>query len=75
MSNILAKLNWPIIFALCLTLGLAPFKPAPHVWEKLNMLVDGALSAPADIFDLCLHGAPWVLLSLKIIVHVLGRKT
>lgn len=49
-----------------LTLGLAPFVPEPHVWEKLKMLASGSLSRPIDIFDLCLHGAPWVLLLLKL---------
>ncbi|GAA3873803.1 RND transporter [Celeribacter arenosi] len=53
------------VFA-ALTLGLAPFVPEPHVWEKLNMLVSGTLIAPVDIFDLVFHGAPWVLLALKL---------
>ena len=49
-----------------LLLGLAPFMPEPHVWEKLKMLADGALSKPIDIFDLFLHGLPWVLLAIKL---------
>jgi hypothetical protein len=49
-----------------LTLGLAPFVPEPHVWEKLRMLADGNLSRPMDIFDLLLHAAPWVLLAIKL---------
>ncbi len=49
-----------------LLLGLAPFVPEPHVWEKLKMLADGTLSKPIDIFDLLLHGTPWVLLIIKI---------
>lgn len=48
-----------------LTLGLAPFVPEPHIWEKLKMLADGSLARPIDIFDLLLHGAPWLLLLLK----------
>jgi hypothetical protein len=50
-----------------LTLGLAPFVPEPHVWEKLKMLAAGELSRPIDIFDLLLHGAPWLLLGLKLL--------
>jgi hypothetical protein len=50
-----------------LTLGLAPFVPEPHVWEKLKMLTVGSLSRPIDIFDLAIHGAPWVLLALKLL--------
>ena len=51
-----------------LTLGLAPFTPEPHVWEKLKMLAAGTLSQPIDIFDLALHGLPWLLLILKLTV-------
>lgn len=55
-----------ILFLLAaLTLGLAPFVPEPHVWEKLKMLAAGDLSRPIDIFDLLLHGLPWLLLGFK----------
>lgn len=49
-----------------LTLGLAPFVPEPHLWEKVRMLSAGELVRPIDIFDLVLHAAPWVLLALKL---------
>jgi hypothetical protein len=52
---------------LALTLGLAPFLPEPHLWEKLKMLASGNLSRPIDVFDLFWHGAPWVLLVLKLL--------
>ena len=55
-----------LIFALlALTLGLAPFFPEPHLIEKLKMLLTLTLTKPIDIFDLCLHAAPWLLLALK----------
>ncbi len=54
-----------VALVLALTLGLAPFAPEPHIWEKLKMLVAGNLTQGADIFDLFLHGAPWVLLAAK----------
>lgn len=57
-------LNMAVLIAL--TLGLAPFVPEPHVWEKLTMLAGGSLSRPIDIFDLVLHGTPWVILGLKL---------
>ena len=50
-----------------LTLGLAPFVPEPHIWEKLKMLAAGTLTRPIDIFDLLLHAAPFVLLALKLV--------
>jgi hypothetical protein len=49
-----------------LLLGLAPFVPEPHVWEKLKMLAAGTLSKPIDIFDLLMHATPWVLLIIKM---------
>ena len=66
------NLNWidrqPLILFLlaALTLGLAPFVPEPHLLEKLRMLAAGELSRPIDIFDLVMHGAPWVLLLIKL---------
>ncbi len=56
------------LLLLCLTLGLAPFTPEPHVWEKLKMLTAGTLSNPVDIFDLVMHGLPFILLLLKLIL-------
>ncbi|WP_245216518.1 RND transporter [Sagittula salina] len=51
---------------LCLTLGLAPVIPEPHVWEKLKMLAAGDLTRPMDIFDLLLHGMPWMFALAKL---------
>lgn len=66
-------LNWldrmplaPLLFAAIL-LGLAPFAPEPHLWEKLKMLFAGELSRPLDIFDLVMHSAPAILLAIKLV--------
>ena len=61
------NLPWSITILFCLTLGLAPFVPVPHLWEKLKMLYSGTLIRPIDWFDFLMHGAPWLLLILKII--------
>ncbi len=63
--NWLDRLPWPSLILASLMLGLAPFFPEPHLWEKLKMLVAGELSRPIDIFDLLLHGAPVMLLLAK----------
>jgi len=55
-----------ILVPLALLLGLAPFLPEPHLWEKLKMLAAGTLSRPIDIFDLVYHAAPVLLLALKL---------
>jgi glutamate synthase domain-containing protein 2 len=63
----------PVAIVLALTLGLAPFLPEPHLVAKLRMLASGELVRPTDIFDLALHGAPWVLLAAKLWMVVRGQ--
>ena len=62
-----------VLVILCLTLGLAPFVPEPHIWEKLKMLAAGSLTKPIDIFDLLLHLVPFVLLALRLIAPYMGK--
>jgi len=62
----LDRIPYSILILLALFLAFAPFSPEPHLWQKLKMLVDGALVKPIDIFDLFLHAAPLVLLVLKV---------
>lgn len=62
----LDNISWLSVIAICVLLGGAPFTPEPHLLEKLRMLVQGTLSRPIDIFDLVMHGAPFLLLAAKI---------
>jgi len=66
MLAFIDRIDWRFLLIASLLLGLAPFVPEPHVWEKLKMLADGSLSKPVDIFDLVMHGTPWVLLAIKL---------
>lgn len=50
-----------------LLLGLAPFFPEPHLFEKLRMLFNGTLKETIDIFDLLMHAALPILLIVKLI--------
>ena len=61
-----------LIILAALTLGLAPFVPEPHIWEKLKMLAAGGLVRPIDIFDLAMHTAPWALLVAKLARKVMA---
>lgn len=63
----LDKIPLTTLLIVALLLGLAPFTPEPHLWQKLKMLVAGELVKPIDIFDLFLHGAPAVLLVFKLL--------
>ena len=56
-----------MIVIVCLFLGLAPFVPEPHLWEKLKMLSAGTLVKPLDIFDLLMHSSPFAVLILKLL--------
>ena len=71
--QILDRIPWNIAILAALTLGLAPFFPEPHIWEKLKMLASGTLVRPVDIFDFLMHGAPWLLLAAKALRMVLLR--
>lgn len=66
MLKFVDSIPLPYFLFLALFLGLAPFFPEPHLVEKLRMLVAGELSKPVDIFDLLLHGVPWLLLLTKL---------
>lgn len=68
LAPLLEAVPWSIAVIAALTLGLAPFVPKPHIIEKLEMLRAGSLRRPLDIFDLVLHGVPWLLLALKAAV-------
>jgi hypothetical protein len=61
--------DWKFIIVACLTLGLAPFFPEPHIWGKIKWIMGGAVGMqPMDWFDVVLHGFPWVLLIRKIVL-------
>ena len=65
--NWLDNLPMALLLAVAVLAAVAPVVPEPHLWEKLKMLAAGELTQPIDILDLLLHGAPLVLLVLKVI--------
>lgn len=69
----LDSLPLPLLIVLALFLGLAPFVPEPHLVEKIRLLAAGNLRRPLDIFDLCFHLLPLVLLVLKLIRMAIGK--
>jgi len=74
------KNNWKFFLIASLTLGLAPFNP-PHILGKLQWLLGGNAFAPEegmqlrDWFDVLLHGFPWVLLLISILLNIFGLLT
>lgn len=63
-----------LIVILCLTLGLAPFVPEPHLWGKLKWVMGGAKGMELlDWFDFFWHGFPFILLLLALIGEFFPR--
>jgi hypothetical protein len=67
-------LPYRYLVPVAVVMGLAPFRPQPHLIEKLVMLFDGTLTRPVDVFDLVLHGSPLALLVVRLGADVLGHK-
>lgn len=66
MWSWLDKISYPILVVIAVVMLLAPFRPMPHVLEKLIMLKNGTLHKPIDIFDLFYHLIPTILLGIKL---------
>jgi hypothetical protein len=67
--------DWKFILIFCLTLGLAPFFPEPHIWGKLKWIWGGAVGMqPEDWFDTVFHGLPWLLLIRLLMIKLIYRK-
>jgi hypothetical protein len=53
----------------CLTLGLTPYYPEPHIVGKLRWIAGGGHGMQAaDYFDLIMHGTPWLFLIYFILM-------
>jgi hypothetical protein len=63
-----------------LTLGLAPFNP-PHILGKLQWILGGKAFSGKDAMqaqdwlDVLLHGSPWILLLISIVLHLFALRT
>jgi hypothetical protein len=73
LRKVFQRIPLSLLIVLCLSLGLAPFTPEPHLLEKLKMLASGELSELIDVFDLLLHGTPWLLLIIKLFLAMTGK--
>ena len=57
-------MNAQLLLALvvCLTLGLAPFTPEPHLVKQAMNIVNGNPMGLMDFVDILVHGAPFAWL-------------
>jgi len=67
MLKFLDKIPYSVLIVFTIMMLAAPMTPMPHVVEKILMLTNGTLTRPIDIFDLCFHLLPLLLLILKFI--------
>jgi hypothetical protein len=63
----LDKIPLTALVIAAIALGLAPFTPEPHLWQKLKMLANGTLLRPIDIFDLIMHASLPLLLVARLV--------
>lgn len=66
MWRFIDRIPYTLLVILTVFLLLAPFRPMPHVIEKLMMLKNGTLHRPIDIFDLFYHLIPAIVLLMKL---------
>ena len=64
--KLLDSIPFTTILILGVFLALAPIYPQPHLMQKIQMLINGALVKPLDIFDLFFHSFGLVLVVLKV---------
>ena len=64
-----------LVILACLTLGLAPFFPEPHVLGKIRWVWGGGTGMQLmDVADLLFHGLPWLLLLRLGLLRLLKLK-
>ena len=65
MWSFLDKIPYTLLIVAAIFMLLAPFRPMPHVIEKIIMLKNRVLTKPIDFFDLIFHLIPTFLLIAK----------
>ena len=71
-KNVIYNPVFWLLFAL--TLGLMPYTPEPHIWEKIKWIFAGAEGMqPLDWFDFLLHATPWILLIATIFRMIIKK--
>ena len=67
--------DWKVVIIGCLTLGLTPYLPEPHIVGKIRWVVGGAKGMQImDWFDFIMHGIPWLLLIRLVIITLTTKK-
>ncbi|MFQ5627612.1 MAG: hypothetical protein ACE5I1_02535 [bacterium] len=66
--------KYMLIALACLTFGLAPFFPEPHIAGKIRWILGGANGmSPVDWWDTLQHGAPWLVLFYFLLRDLIAK--
>jgi len=74
MDRLLKNIPYSVLIIFSIIMLLTPFTPKPHSLEKIQMLMNGKLNRPIDIFDLFFHCFPSILLVIKFIRERIQHK-
>jgi len=74
MRTFFDKIPYTLLIVAAIFMLLAPFRPMPHVIEKIMMLKNGILTKPIDIFDLIIHLTPAFLLIIKAYRNFINKR-
>lgn len=67
--------DWRLIILLCLSLGLAPFFPEPHIVGKIKWIAGGGNDmALMDWVDVLFHGFPFLLLLRLVVIKFVKKQ-
>lgn len=67
--------DWRLIILLCLSLGLAPFFPEPHIVGKIKWIAGGGNDmALMDWVDVLFHGFPFLLLLRLMVIKFVKKQ-
>lgn len=68
--------KYALIILACVTLGLAPFVPEPHIFGKVRWILGGGRGmAWIDWWDTLQHGAPWLILLYFVTTDLIKKIT
>lgn len=66
MWSFVDKIPYTLLIILAVFMLLAPFRPMPHIVQKLLMFKNGTLQQSMDVFDLFYHLTPVMVLLIKL---------
>lgn len=68
--------KYALIILACVTLGLAPFVPEPHIVGKVRWILGGGRGMQLiDWWDTLQHGAPWLILLYFVTTDLIKKIT